>query len=55
MSDMEFINMTVGLLKEILTDVPDEYIVRFEDCGFSYPVMDYDVDDEYKEFNLKTV
>ena len=55
MTEMEFINMTVGLLKEILQDVPDEYIVRFEDCGFSYPVMDYDIEPDVKEFNLKTV
>lgn len=53
MSDMEFINITVGILKEVLEDLPDEYIVRFEDMGLSYPIMDYEVQDNFKELTLK--
>lgn len=53
MSDMEFINITVGILKEVLEDLPDEYIVRFEDSGLSYPIMDYEVQDNFKELTLK--
>ena len=44
MSEMEFINITVGILKEVLEDIPDEYIVRFEDDVSSYPIKDYEVD-----------
>ena len=50
---MDFINITVGILKEVLEDIPDEYIVRFEDHGLSYPVMDYEVQDSLKELTLK--
>ena len=53
MSDMEFINITVGILKEVLEDIPDAYIVRFEDRGLSYPIMDYEVQDNFKELTLK--
>ena len=53
MSELEFINITVGILKEVLEDIPDEYIVRFEDDVSSYPIMDYDVDDSVKELTLK--
>ena len=53
MTDMDFINITVGILKEVLEDIPDEYIVRFEDHGLSYPVMDYEVQDSLKELTLK--
>ena len=53
MTEMDFINITVGILKEILEDLPDEYTVRFEDHGLSYPVMDYEVQDNFKELTLK--
>ena len=53
MSDMEFINITVGILKEVLEDIPDEYIVRFEDETSTYPIKDYEVDDDCKELTLK--
>ena len=53
MSEMEFINITVGILKEVLEDIPDEYIVRFEDTGLSYPIKDYEVEDDFKELTLK--
>lgn len=53
MTDMDFINITVGILKEVLEDIPDEYIVRFEDQGMSYPIMEYDVQDNFKELTLK--
>ena len=53
MSEMEFINITVGILKEVLEDIPDEYIVRFEDNGLSYPIKDYEVEDDFKELTLK--
>ena len=53
MSDLEFINITVGILKEVLEDIPDEYIVRFEDDVSSYPIKDYEVEDEFKELTLK--
>ena len=53
MSDLEFINITVGILKEVLEDIPDEYIVRFEDRGLSYPIKDYEVEDDFKELTLK--
>ena len=51
--DLEFINITVGILKDVLEDIPDEYIIRFEDTGLSYPIMDYEVDDSVKELTLK--
>ena len=54
MSDLEFINITVGILKEVLEDIPDEYIVRFEDEVSIYPVMSYNVDSELKEFTLRS-
>lgn len=50
---MDFINITVGILKEVLEDIPDEYIIRFEDNGLSFPVMDYEVQDSLKEITLK--
>ena len=53
MSELEFINITVGILKEVLEDIPDEYIVRFEDDISSYPIKDYEVDDDCKELTLK--
>ena len=53
MTEMEFVNIDVGILKEILEDIPDEYIVRFEDNGMSYPIMNYEVEDEFKELTLK--
>ena len=53
MTDMDFINITVGILKEVLEDIPDEYIIRFEDNGLSFPVMDYEVQDSLKEITLK--
>ena len=53
MSELEFINITVGILKEVLEDIPDEYIVRFEDDTTTYPIKDYEVDDSVKELTLK--
>ena len=49
MTEMEFINLTVGVLKEFLEDVPDEYTVMVDDV----PVMNFDVDDDVKEFVFK--
>ena len=51
----EFIILTAGILKEILEDVPDNYDIRFEDCGMSYPVMDYEVQENQKELTLRTI
>ena len=53
MTEKEFVILLVSILKEILADVPDDYTVRFEDNGMSYPVMDYEVDDTNKELTLK--
>ena len=53
MTEMDFINITVGILKEILEDIPDEYIIRFEDKGLSFPVKDYEIEDDLKEVTLK--
>ena len=53
MSEMEFINITVEILKEVLEDIPDEYIVKFEDDVGSYPIKDYEVQDDFKELTLK--
>ena len=53
MTEMDFMVMTAGILKECLEDVPDEYSIRFEYTGMSYPIMDYEVQDEFKEFTLK--
>lgn len=53
MGDLEFINITVGILKEVLGDIPDEYIIRFEDDTTTYPIKDYEVEDEFKELTLK--
>ena len=53
MTEKEFIPLTVGILKEILADVPDDYTVRFEDHGMSFPVMNYEVQDNLHELSLK--
>lgn len=54
MTEMEFINLNVGIFKEILEDVPDEYMITVEDVpSFNIPVMNYDVEDEAKEFIIK--
>lgn len=54
MSEIEFINLTVGILKEFLEDIPDEYSVSVEDVpGHLIPVMNFDSYDDLKEFILK--
>ena len=53
MTEKEFVILPVSILKEILADIPDDYVVRFEDSGMSYPVMDYEVDDTNEELTLK--
>ena len=54
MTEMEFINLTVGILKEFLEDVPDEYSITVEDFPtHTIPVMNFDTNDEFKEFVLK--
>lgn len=53
MTEKEFIILNVGILKEILADIPDDYDVRFEDNGMSYPVRDYEVQDKLNELTLK--
>jgi hypothetical protein len=51
---MEFINLTVGILKEFLEDVPNEYLVTVEEFeGKTLPVMTFVTVDEWKEFILK--
>jgi hypothetical protein len=51
---MEFINLTVGILKEFLEDVPNEYLVTVEEFeGKTLPVMTFETVDEWKEFILK--
>ena len=52
MTEKEFVILPVSILKEILADVPDDYVVRFEDSGMSYPIMDYEVQDDFKELTL---
>ena len=52
MSEMEFMNLTVGILKEILEDIPDEYSVRCELDGLVIPIMNYTIKDEYKDLLL---
>ena len=49
LSEMEFITLTVGVLREFLEDVPDEYTVMVGDV----PVMNFDVDGTCKEFVFK--
>ena len=53
MTEKEFIPLTVGILKEILAEVPDDYTVRYEDGGMSFPVMNYEVQDNLHELSLK--
>lgn len=54
MCELEFINLTVGILKEFLEDIPDEYCVSVEDFpNHTVPVMNFDTDDDLKEFILK--
>ena len=54
MTEMEFINLTVEILKEFLEDVPDEYSITVEDFPHhTIPVMNFDIDDNSKEFILK--
>ena len=54
MTEMEFMNLTVGILKEFLEDVPNEYIVTVESSpGYNVPVMNFDTDEECKEFVFK--
>lgn len=55
MSEKEFIVLNVGILKEILADIPDNYEIRFEESGMSYPVMDYEVQDNHHELTLKRI
>jgi hypothetical protein len=54
MSDLDFVVLDVGTLKEFLEDVPDEYSVTVEEFeGSNLPVMSFDTVDEWKEFVLK--
>jgi hypothetical protein len=54
MSDLDFVVLDVGTLKEFLEDVPDEYRVTVEEFeGSNLPVMSFDMVDEWKEFVLK--
>ena len=54
MSDLDFVVLDVGTLKEFLEDVPDEYRVTVEEFeGRNLPVMSFDTVDEWKEFVLK--
>jgi hypothetical protein len=54
MSDLDFVVLDVGTLKEFLEDVPDEYRVTVEEFeGSNLPVMSFDTVDEWKEFVLK--
>lgn len=53
---MDSINLNVGILKEALEDLPDEYMVLIDTVknGVYLPVYTYTVDDESKELILKT-
>ena len=54
MGELEFMNLTVDVLKEFLEDIPDEYSVVIEDFpGHNVSVMNFDIDDTSKEFVLK--
>ena len=54
MTEMEFINLTVGILREFLEDVPDEYSITVEDFpNHTIPVMNFDIVDYAKEFVIK--
>ena len=53
-TEIEFMNLTVDILKEFLEYIPDEYSVVVEDFpNHTIPVMNFDTDDTSKEFILK--
>lgn len=53
MSDEDFKTMSVGQLKEILEDVPDDYEVYVNYDVFIYdPIMQYEIDEKTERITL---
>ena len=50
---MESLNINVGLLKEYLEDIPDEYMIVLNGVTRNIPVKSINIDDESKEFILQ--
>lgn len=48
MTEMEFLNLTVGVLREVLEDIPDEYSIVCEENNDVYPIMNYSTQDDSK-------
>ena len=54
MAEIEFRNLDVEILQEVLKDIPDDYNVLVEVApGLNIPVMMYDIDDDFKELVFK--
>lgn len=55
MAEMEFMNLDVEALREVLEDLPGEYSVFAEVLpGWIVPVVSYDVDYDAKEITFGT-
>lgn len=48
---MSYINLTAGILKEELENIPDEYIIKIK-CsnGSVNDAMDFEINNEFMEF-----
>ncbi len=54
MTEMSFINITVGILKEELKDIPNEYLIRIEDnSNIKRDATDFEICGELMEFIIK--
>lgn len=51
---MSFINITAGILKEELKDIPNEYLIRIEDnSNIKRDATDFEICGESMEFIIK--
>ena len=54
MAEIEFMNLDVEILQEVLEDLPGDYSIQVEIApGLNIPVMMYDIDDDSKELVFK--
>ena len=54
MCEKEFMNLNVGILKEFLEELPDDYNILVESVpNYFEPVMNLDIDDDCKEVIFK--
>ena len=50
---MEILGLTVGILKEFLEDIPEEYNIIIDKSNIIYPASDIMLDDTCKEIIIK--